>query len=184
VGLIIWDALSDEWTGLSLAITAGLVSAVIHCPTLAGLMTVFDFSHSRFTLPGRPGTHMYIPQEQGGPIIPPVTGFPFRRLLRLAEYGGDSLTRPHTGGVLLVLAIYRPSTTAQKTFLPLFHVLSLAGKSPKSCYLSSTVVLSPVYRFATWQWACTSHYYYYTFGLCPSPSLRTLFCLCSDISKK
>jgi hypothetical protein len=28
----------------------------------------------------------YIPQEQGGPVIPPGTGFPFRRLLRLAFY--------------------------------------------------------------------------------------------------
>jgi hypothetical protein len=25
-----------------------------------------------------------IPQEHGGPVIPPGTGFPFRRLLRLA----------------------------------------------------------------------------------------------------
>jgi hypothetical protein len=27
---------------------------------------------------------MYIPWEQGGPVIPSGTGFPFRRLLRLA----------------------------------------------------------------------------------------------------
>jgi hypothetical protein len=27
---------------------------------------------------------IYIPQEQGGPVIPPGTGFPFCRLLRLA----------------------------------------------------------------------------------------------------
>jgi hypothetical protein len=30
-----------------------------------------------------PGPRIYIPQEQGGPDIPPDTGFPFRRLLRL-----------------------------------------------------------------------------------------------------
>jgi hypothetical protein len=35
--------------------------------------------------PGGPGPRIYIPQEQGGPDIPPGTGFPFRRLLRLAE---------------------------------------------------------------------------------------------------
>jgi hypothetical protein len=29
------------------------------------------------------GPRIYIPQEQGGPVIPPETGFPFRRLLRL-----------------------------------------------------------------------------------------------------
>jgi hypothetical protein len=34
--------------------------------------------------PGRPGPRIYIPQEQGGPDIPLGTGFPFRRILRLA----------------------------------------------------------------------------------------------------
>jgi hypothetical protein len=34
--------------------------------------------------PGVPGSRIYIPQEQGGPVIPPGTGFPFCRLLRLA----------------------------------------------------------------------------------------------------
>jgi hypothetical protein len=33
---------------------------------------------------GGPGPRIYIPKEQGGPVIPPGTGFPFRRLLRLA----------------------------------------------------------------------------------------------------
>jgi hypothetical protein len=33
---------------------------------------------------GGPGSRIYIPQEQGGPVIPPGTGFPFCRLLRLA----------------------------------------------------------------------------------------------------
>jgi hypothetical protein len=33
--------------------------------------------------PGRPGPRIYIPQEEGGPVIPPCTGFHFRLLLRL-----------------------------------------------------------------------------------------------------
>jgi hypothetical protein len=33
--------------------------------------------------PGVPGLHINIPQEQGGPVIPPGTVFPFRGLLRL-----------------------------------------------------------------------------------------------------
>jgi hypothetical protein len=33
---------------------------------------------------GGPDPRIYIPQEQGVPVIPPGTGFPFRRLLRLA----------------------------------------------------------------------------------------------------
>jgi hypothetical protein len=38
----------------------------------------------RLPQPEGPGTRIYIPQEQGGPVIPSVTGFPLRRLLRLA----------------------------------------------------------------------------------------------------
>jgi hypothetical protein len=34
--------------------------------------------------PGGLGPHIYIPQKQGGPDIPPGTGFPFGRLLRLS----------------------------------------------------------------------------------------------------
>jgi hypothetical protein len=42
--------------------------------------TVYD---SRLPQPGGPGPCIYILPEQGGPVLPPVTGFPFRRLLRL-----------------------------------------------------------------------------------------------------
>jgi hypothetical protein len=42
-------------------------------------------SHLRLPKPGGPGSRIYIPQEQGVPVIPPDTGFPFCRLLRLAE---------------------------------------------------------------------------------------------------
>jgi hypothetical protein len=37
-----------------------------------------------FPKPAGPGLRIYIPQELGAPLIPPGTGFPFRRLLRLA----------------------------------------------------------------------------------------------------
>jgi hypothetical protein len=41
-------------------------------------------SHLRLPQPGGPGSHIYIHQEQGGPVIPPLgTGFPLRSLLRL-----------------------------------------------------------------------------------------------------
>jgi hypothetical protein len=39
----------------------------------------------RLPQPVRPGSRIYIPQEQGGPVIPPGTGFPLHRLLRLAS---------------------------------------------------------------------------------------------------
>jgi hypothetical protein len=38
----------------------------------------------RLPQPGGPGPCIYFPQEQGGPVMRPGTGFPFRRLLRLA----------------------------------------------------------------------------------------------------
>jgi hypothetical protein len=41
-------------------------------------------SHLILPQPGWPGPHIYIPREQGGPVIPPGIGFHFRRLLRLA----------------------------------------------------------------------------------------------------
>jgi hypothetical protein len=44
----------------------------------------FTVSDSRLPQPGRTGPRIYIAQEQGGPVIPPCTGFPFCRLLRLA----------------------------------------------------------------------------------------------------
>jgi hypothetical protein len=40
-------------------------------------------SHLRLPQPGGPDPRIYIPQEQGGPVIPPGTGFPLRRLLQL-----------------------------------------------------------------------------------------------------
>jgi hypothetical protein len=39
---------------------------------------------SRLPQPGGSGPRKYIPQEQDGAVIPPSTGFPFRRLLPLA----------------------------------------------------------------------------------------------------
>jgi hypothetical protein len=36
----------------------------------------------RIQAPGGPGPHIYIPQVQGGPVIPPDTGFPFCHLLQ------------------------------------------------------------------------------------------------------
>jgi hypothetical protein len=41
-------------------------------------------SHLRLLQPGGSGSRIYNPQEQGGPVIPPGTGFPLPRLLRLA----------------------------------------------------------------------------------------------------
>jgi hypothetical protein len=42
------------------------------------------WKYSNSSQPGGSGSRIYIPQEQGGPVIPLGTGFSFRRLLRLA----------------------------------------------------------------------------------------------------
>jgi hypothetical protein len=41
----------------------------------------FTVSDSRLPQPGGQSPRIYIPHEQGGPVIPPGTGFPFRHLL-------------------------------------------------------------------------------------------------------
>jgi hypothetical protein len=73
-------------------------------------------SHLRFLQPEGPGPHIYIPQEHGGPDIPPGTGFPFRRLLRLAGLRWRySIPPPHGCNIRLlpsVLAIYMYIYTA------------------------------------------------------------------------
>jgi hypothetical protein len=60
----------------------------------------FTVSNSRLTPPGVSGPRIYIPQEQGGPVISPGTGFAFRRLLRLAglrwRYSNQPSHGPHT----------------------------------------------------------------------------------------
>jgi hypothetical protein len=57
-----------------------LASAVSLVPT----WSYCSVSDSRLAQHIGPGPRIYIPQEQGGPVITPGTGFPFRRLLRLA----------------------------------------------------------------------------------------------------
>jgi hypothetical protein len=57
----------------------------------------FTVSNSRLSQPGGPGPRIYIPQEQVGPVIAPGTGFPFRRLLRLAGLRWRYSTPPPHG---------------------------------------------------------------------------------------
>jgi hypothetical protein len=59
-----------------------------------GLMTIF-YSLRFDTPPTWKATSPYLySQEQGGPVTPPDTGFPFRRLLRLAALRWKYLTPP------------------------------------------------------------------------------------------
>jgi hypothetical protein len=62
--------------GFARGVTLESKSRKTHSHILLSLM--------RLPQPGGPGSRIYIPQEQSGPVIPPGTGFPFCRLLRLA----------------------------------------------------------------------------------------------------
>jgi hypothetical protein len=57
----------------------------------------FTVSDSRLPQLGGPGPRIYIPQEEGGPVIPPGTGFPFRPLLWFAGLRWRYSTPPPHG---------------------------------------------------------------------------------------
>jgi hypothetical protein len=72
-----WGALSDERTGL-FTIAAGLGSDSLANHDHILLSQIRDSSNLESLAP------VFILQEEGSPVIPPSTGFPFRCLLRLA----------------------------------------------------------------------------------------------------
>jgi hypothetical protein len=89
-----------------------------HVPVLQDSWPYFTVSDSRLPQPGGPGPCIYISQEQGGPVIPRGTGFPFRRLLRLAGLRWRYSNPPQHGVTMLCLIRARciaSGRTAQKT---------------------------------------------------------------------
>jgi hypothetical protein len=86
-----FSLLSDSWRFVDVErpLWREDVSVVYNCcwsspaqsfsgPSPAGLIV----SDSRLHEPGGSGPRIYIPQEEGDPVIHPGTGFPFRRLQR------------------------------------------------------------------------------------------------------
>jgi hypothetical protein len=65
-------------------------------PSPAGLVTIYYCFRFQTSQPGGPGFRIYIPQEQGGPVIPPGTGFLFVASYDLQGYGGGIRNRLHT----------------------------------------------------------------------------------------
>jgi hypothetical protein len=80
--------------GLARAVTLGSKSLRTHDHIL--------LSRLRFPQPGGPGPRIYSPQEQGGPVIPPGTGFSFVASYDSQGNGGGILTRLHTGLMCLL----------------------------------------------------------------------------------
>jgi hypothetical protein len=66
----------------------------------------------------RAGSHIYISQDQGGPVIPPGTGYPLRCLLRLARLRWR-YSNPPPHGILIVWnssQLYMFVHTSQETY--------------------------------------------------------------------
>jgi hypothetical protein len=78
------SSLTREWV-CRLQLLLALASAVILRSESHGTHDHILLSQIRdCPQPGGPDPRIYIPQEQGGPVVPPDTGFPFCPLLRLA----------------------------------------------------------------------------------------------------
>jgi hypothetical protein len=95
----ITSSLTRGWV-LSFTIAAGprqCVQSRVQVPRDSWLY--FTVSHSRLPQPGGPGPRIYIPKEQGGPVIPPGTGFAFHHLLRLTGLWWRCLNPPPHGVV-------------------------------------------------------------------------------------
>jgi hypothetical protein len=75
--LFLWGALSDERTGLQFAVQS------LNGPSRAEPITII-YCLIWDPQPIGLGSHIYIPQERGGPVILPGTGLPLRHFLRLA----------------------------------------------------------------------------------------------------
>jgi hypothetical protein len=87
-----WGALSDERMGLSFTIAAGLCQrshSQVRVPRDS--RQYFTVSGSSFPQPGGPGPRIYIPQEQGSPVITPATGLELSVLVgfSLCSLGSD-----------------------------------------------------------------------------------------------
>jgi hypothetical protein len=103
--------------GLSFTIAAGpRQSSHFWDTVLRDLWPYFTVSDSRFPQSGAPSPRIYVPQEQGGQVMPPGTAFPFRRLLRLTgSRWRYSNPLPHEVNSLLTSCpAYITARTAQK----------------------------------------------------------------------
>jgi hypothetical protein len=85
-GLLMWGVLSGGRIDLYFTCTIASRSCQSsHCRVRVSQNSQpFLLSHMILPQPGWPGSRIYIPQEEGYPVISSGTGFPFRRLLQLA----------------------------------------------------------------------------------------------------
>jgi hypothetical protein len=141
-----WGALSDERTGLSFTDAAGPHQrnrSRVQVPRVS--WPHFCVSYSRPPQPGGAGSRNIIPQEEGGPVILPGTGFPLSRLLQLAgpqwmysKQPPPKVTFHMAGGSRYIDSARTAEKTSPPTITPLLCVarpLSSSGyiTAPHSC---------------------------------------------------
>jgi hypothetical protein len=111
--LLMWGALSEERTGMSFTTDPGSRQrSHSRVRVLRYPWPYFTVSDSRVPQYGGPAPRIYIPQEQGGSVIPSGTGFPLRRLLRLAGLRWRCSNQPPHR-----LCLHMPSVSFQKETL-------------------------------------------------------------------
>jgi hypothetical protein len=123
-------------------------------------------SYLRLPQPEGPLSHIYIPQEQGGPVIPPGTGFLLRRLLRLTGLR-DILILPQAGGLGPLIYIPQIESKAKVTLRPtVSHSVSTEVEVEVTLWLTVSVSMS---------W-CRAHSGICDLILLPVWKLRSCFC--------
>jgi hypothetical protein len=133
---------------------------------------------------GESGLRIYIPQEQGSLVIPSGTGFPFRRLRRLAGLRWGYSNPPPRGyssschslsrnGSLSLLHSLSTDRTENVSSIIVCSIVAGETRCPQSCSLAAAVVLLPVYTAVTWQWVYMLQYYRYIRKLLSTLSVWT-----------
>jgi hypothetical protein len=77
-----WGALSDEKSSLYFSVCAAFLRSESHGTHEHILLSLF----LRLPQPGGPGPCIYIPQKQGGPVVPPGIGFVWLMYIILHVY--------------------------------------------------------------------------------------------------
>jgi hypothetical protein len=119
--------------GLSFTITAGSGQRSHYWVQVSwDSWAYFTVSDSRLQQPGGLGPPIFIPEEQGGPVIPPGTVFPFDRLPRLAGLRWRYSNPPRRGRARVVPIIFKitPLHGAHRKHSPYIIVEACL---PRSC---------------------------------------------------
>jgi hypothetical protein len=106
--------------------------------------------------PGGPGHRIYIPQEQGCPVIPPGTGFTFRRLLRLTRLWSRYSNPPPYGYSVSVYSLWADPT--KNTASNRSYIVARAYPLPRRCVYRVIAQQQPSLLVLLFRFWALSHY--------------------------